>query len=234
MLYGSKRNTYEEVASIPTPAATKTFLPISHHSFINQIATVTARQGYEITDRDYVLDNDGDRIFGVFKLKGNRADYSPLVGFRNTHDKSFSAGVCLGSQVMVCSNLSFGSDIVVFRKHTPNIQRDMYDILLNAMGQLTNKIHQQDDRYDRYKNNYLNTQFYHHMLVTAAKRKIISSSKIMKAAALWDKPEHPEFTARNMWSAFNTVTSVLKEHPNMLTINESTQRLHEHCDALVV
>jgi len=37
-----------------------------------------------------------------------------------------------------------------------------------------------------------------------------------------------------MWSAFNTVTSVLKEHPNMLTINESTQRLHEHCDALVV
>ena len=34
-------------------------------------------------------------------------DYSLVLGLRNSHDKTFPASLALGSQVLVCDNLSF-------------------------------------------------------------------------------------------------------------------------------
>ncbi len=40
---------------------------------------------------------------------------------RNSHDKTFPAGIVAGTQVPVCDNLSFAGEISLARKHTSNI-----------------------------------------------------------------------------------------------------------------
>jgi len=46
------------------------------------------------------------------------ADFALVVGLRNSHDKSFPAGLVIGASVLVCDNLSFSGEVRLARKHT--------------------------------------------------------------------------------------------------------------------
>ena len=54
------------------------------------------------------------------------------IGFRNSYNKSISAGFCAGSRVIVCSNLMFTGDIVRIRRHTRNILTDI-DVIIKEI-----------------------------------------------------------------------------------------------------
>src|SRR6266516_3640573 len=51
--------------------------------------------------------NNGDRYFGMLQVANcqNSADYAYILGLRNSQDKTFPAGLAVGSRVLVCSNL---------------------------------------------------------------------------------------------------------------------------------
>ena len=52
-------------------------------------------------------------------------DYCWVLGLRNSHDKTFPAGIVAGASVFVCDNLSFSGEIKFARKHTRFIVRDL-------------------------------------------------------------------------------------------------------------
>jgi len=81
------------------------------------------RRGWNIVSEEYGLGSGDSKMFGVLRFSPNgRADFTRALGIRNSHDKSLAVGLTAGISVLVCSNLSFGGEEVVHRKHTSKIE----------------------------------------------------------------------------------------------------------------
>src|SRR3954453_10610898 len=104
---------YEALRQLETPAATPTHVPIEHHRLVDLARSTLGMFGHEVVEEHHALDADGMRYFGLMTLRSTYTGYCDTVGLRNSHDKKFPIGISFGSQVFVCSNLSFMGDHVI-------------------------------------------------------------------------------------------------------------------------
>jgi len=119
--------TRDLIRTVPVPAATKTYFPISHDNLIEQIEAACAQRGIEILERRYRLSRSGTQFVGSYILGGTEhvsPDFNLMLGFRNSTDKSMVAGLVSGARVIACDNGSFCGEIALERKHTRYIIRD--------------------------------------------------------------------------------------------------------------
>lgn len=233
---GAQTASREQVFDAPTPDATDTHFPIPHATLVETIERHVVASGYEIQTEEYGLWGEvGERMFGVWTLKNGVAhtDYEMALGIRNAHDKSVSAGMAIGSHVFVCDNLALSAEIVVMRKHTRFILRDLDRLVLEATGRLTDARETQDRRIGSYKSTGLIDAEVHDILVRAVDGKVMANSYIPKVLNEWRNPRHPEFEDRNAWSLFNGFTEVFKS-TNPLDLTQRTMRLHGLFDEVAV
>ena len=110
----------DAVQDAPTPERTNTWVPIPHHRLLEIAKATIEQQGYTVTNEAHGLWGEGARYFGLLELADQNPsmDYSLVFGLRNSHDKSFPASFALGSQVLVCDNLSFIGEVVLNRRCT--------------------------------------------------------------------------------------------------------------------
>ena len=117
---GAREVTREELARVATPAATETWFPVSHDTCVATVQESLTAAGFEIRQMRFGLARNDARMFATVDLASPLATgVSLAVGIRNSLDKSLPLGFCAGSRTFVYDNLSFGSDLVVNRKHTP-------------------------------------------------------------------------------------------------------------------
>lgn len=238
---GGSPATREQLKAIRTPAATESHFPIPHIELVNQVESRLNEHGMRIVTEAYGMANEGQRMFGVLQVANghNSEDYSWVCGLRNSHDKRFPAGLCVGSGVFVCDNLAFSSEIVFGRKHTTNIMRDLPILVGTAIGKLGTSWTSQDVRIEAYKNTELSKGDAADLLLDALSQDVINTRQILPAFQEWRKPRHEEFAEnKNVWRLFNAVTEVLKpaEGRNskghyLFELPARTQRLHAICDA---
>lgn len=229
---GAKIRTKDQIKWSITPEATQTWHPTPHIDIVNMLEKKLPEHGFEITEMALSLNGKGTRMFGMMNLATQNPDYSPVVGFRNAHDKMFSQGIICGSSVFVCDNLAFSSEINFRRRHTLNIERDFPGIIDEALSKLGGAQDFQANRINSYKKFDLDDCMAHHILVLAMKKWIFSPSKILKIVKEWSCPRHDAFEPRTLWSLFNCVTEVLKGG-NIWVRAASTQALHQLFDAMV-
>jgi hypothetical protein len=161
----------------------------------------------------------------------NPDDYSLVVGLRNSHDKSIVAGLAVGAGVHVCDNLSFSSDIVIDRKHTRNIERDMPTLIESAVGRLGDARRTQDERISVYKRTELADAQAHDLVIQAYDAHIVPVTRIPEILGEWRAPRHAEFReGRNAWRLFNAFTEGLKES-SLFQRPVATQALHGLMDS---
>jgi len=123
---GGRHVSRDDIVNAPTPQRTRTWVPVPHHRLLDLVETTIDGQGYRVTSQTHGLWGDhGDRYFGLMELANGYAedDYGLVLGLRNSHDKSFPASLALGSQVLVCDNLSFFGEVVLTRRHTHKTAR---------------------------------------------------------------------------------------------------------------
>jgi hypothetical protein len=62
-----------------------------------------------IVNQHTVLTHDRLRYFGLMEIQNGviHQDYAWVLGLRNSHDKTFPAGIVAGANVFVCDNLRF-------------------------------------------------------------------------------------------------------------------------------
>src|SRR6058998_2385791 len=104
---GGQQKTREEVFSIPVPEATKTYAPLAFESFITRIEKQLLVEGIHIKEEQLALAKEGQRLFGLMELEFPQfpqRDYGCVLGLRNSYDKSYATGVCIGASVFVCDN----------------------------------------------------------------------------------------------------------------------------------
>ena len=81
-------------------------------------------------------ENGGDDLPAGNSGGGGGGDYAFVVGLRNSHDQSFPASLVIGSAVFVCDNLAFSGEVVLARRHTRFIVRDLPEMVDRAGGRL--------------------------------------------------------------------------------------------------
>jgi uncharacterized protein DUF932 len=200
------------LAEVPTPERTATWQPIPHTALIDQVELALRNNNLKVTGEAHSLTHTGNRYFGLYQIQNGAQhdDYSWILGLRNSHDKSFPAGMVAGASVFVCDNLSFSGEVRVFRKHTVFIYRDMPAVVQRGIGQLMEHWHSQDQRIDAYKNTQLNDRDAHDLVIRGLDVGACCATQIPHILADWRKPRHEEFAPRNVWSMMNCFTEILK------------------------
>ena len=112
-----------EVALVQTPRGTSSWKPVPHIEVIDAVTEVVKAHHWEITEEQFGLAREGQKLFGVMKInKTSCSEWTRCIGLRNSHDKSFSVGLSAGINVLVCSNMAFGGSTVIKRRHTSRIE----------------------------------------------------------------------------------------------------------------
>ena len=201
-----------ERAAVHTPPPTATWHPIPHHDFLTGVESSLLHSGLTIVSEAHGLSCDGNRYFGLLQVANdsNAADFSLVVGLRNSHDKRFPAGLVVGASIFVCDNLSFSGEVRLARKHTVHVQRDLPHLIDKAVGRLGDLRRTQEQRFAAYKSHVITDQEAHDLVVRSLDARIIPVTQVPQVLREWRRPRHPEFAERTAWSLFNGFTEVLK------------------------
>jgi len=228
---GAQAATFEEVERVQTPKPTLSWMPLAHASLVELVSDTLETAGLRVVNSAHSLNKEGNRYFGLLQVSGqqNHPDYSWVLGLRNSHDKSFPAGIVAGASVFVCDNLSFSGEVVIARKHTTYILRDLPRLTADAVGKLMQTWHHQDRRIEAYQAKRLNAAQAHDLLIRSVDFGACCNQMVPKVLAEWRQPSHVEFRKRTAWSLFNAYTEVLKG--NLTELPKRTQRLHALLDS---
>ena len=110
-----------QLYDVPTPRNTDTWYPLPHSRVFGEVHDQLRGCGFIVTEEAHALSHDGQRYFGVLNitLPGRGIfEWTWAVGIRNSHDKTFPAGLVLGTKVLCCDNLSFCGEVQITRNHT--------------------------------------------------------------------------------------------------------------------
>ncbi|MGJ8653017.1 MAG: DUF932 domain-containing protein [Opitutaceae bacterium] len=228
---GSSAVSRGELAQVNTPKATKTWQPIPHLKLLQLVEKALLERGFAISEQAHGLSHDQSRYFGLLQVVNNHPGHEThkVVGVRNSHDQTFSAGVVAGSQVLVCDNLCFAGEIQIARKHTPRIMDDLPRMTHDVVLGLNRYWNQQQSRISAYRKNRISDAQAHHLLIKSVDSGVMANSYVPKVLQEWRQPRHKEFAPRNMWSLQNAFTEVFKGRIDLLP--ERSMRLHGVLDA---
>ena len=227
---GAHAASIDEVKSVDTPKPTMSWVPIPHASLMDLVTSTLQTSGLKVVNTAHSLTKEGNRYFGLIQVTGKQSspDYSWVLGLRNSHDKSFPAGIVAGASVFVCDNLSFSGEVVIARKHTTYIMRDLPRLTGEAVGRLMDSWHHQDQRIEAYQGSRLSESRAHDLIIRAVDIGACCNQMIPHVISEWREPKYTEFRKRTAWSLFNAFTEALKG--NLTELPKRTQRLHALLD----
>lgn len=237
---------YDQVVGVPTPPVefrkkenvngerAISYQPIAHHELVTRTKGFLADQGFSIQDEVHSLARDNKHYFGLFAVDhANRAesDRGCVIGVRNSHDKTFPAGLCAGDAPFVCDNLIFTNTIKLARRHTRNILQDLDTTINRALGKLFGFWNGQDNRIEAYKSMELTNSQVNDIVIRACKAGALPKSKIMDVVNQWESSDHSEFWDRNVNSLYNAFTEIYKG--NLVALPSRSDALHSVLDGIV-
>ena len=233
----------------PTPSPTGSWQPVPHATLLDLVERAFAHAGMNVVDQAHALGRDGDRYFGLMHLSVDRGNYEHdeaqdtsgneygfVAGIRNSHDRSFPASLVLGSVVFVCDNLAFSGEVVLARRHTRHITRDLPQLVDRAVGRLGELRVDQDRRLEAYRETPVTDPQAHHLLVSMLDSRVLPVTRLPAAIKEFREPRHDEFLGdggrRTAWTLMNAVTESIKGR-NLDQLPHRTQAMHglldSHC-----
>jgi hypothetical protein len=172
-----------------------------------------ALRGFKVVKAAFGLSHYGERMFGLISFKNGVEGMGLAVGFRNSYDKSMSAGFAIGGKVFICDNLALAGELVVMRRHTGNIIEELRDKLVLTF----HRAHQTwdslvEDRRRMQEVELSNDRAYE-IIGLAFGRRLIGPRQFLNVVREWRTPRYEEFKGRNLWSLYNGFTEVYKGLP---------------------
>ncbi len=209
-------------------------MPIPHFALIERLREIVGNAGLTITQEAHALARNGLRYFGLFQVAGipnfsQESNIGTVIGLRNSHDKSFPAGINAGSAPFVCDNLAFHNEIKIARRHTKFILRDLPTLLSGAFGKLLNTWGNNAKRIEAYQACALKDIEAHDLIAKAYRCGAVSKTAL--ADVLDHNPEHEEWSEhKNLWGLHNSFTNVMRG--NVLALPKRSDALHGLLDPL--
>lgn len=192
------------------PPETRSFVPISHHGLVEEVTKNLTSGGMTVVQEVYGLSKNTQRMIGLLELvdETQSRDYSLIVGIRNSNDKSFPASLALGNYVHTTQSLAFSSEVLLARKHTTHILRDLPSLTSRAVANLMDARGKQARRIEAYQNREVTEEQAHDLIVRMFDKRVYPVTKLPTILTLW---RHPKlFESRTLWNLSNAVTVALK------------------------
>jgi hypothetical protein len=222
ILIGNNRATEAEVIQVPAVPFTNSFHPVHHRQVLDAIRSGVVATGLEIINTEYVLANNGNRMFGIWDLSGGSDELCWSIGIRNSMDKSMALGVTAGTRVFVCDNLAFSGDFVEFRKHTKGLVYDELEFMAyRAMKKMVTNLTKFQTWHEGLKNFPLTEWDAKILLVEIMTNSIIPPSKFSRFNELYFGGVYKP----SLWGFHETVTDVLRDS-NLLTLPKKNKLLN--------
>ena len=201
----------DALALVPTPTPTATWRPVPHIDVVDAVENAIANRGMTIESERFGLARDQQKMFGVITLaKQNNPEWTRCIGIRNSHDQSFAAGICCGVSVLVCSNLCFGGEFVIKRRHTSGI--DLFAMVEETMDAMADSYLAFEERLLNLHDEPVSDDNARIFIVKAAEYGAIPSCDILAVFNEFLEPRHEEFRERSMWSLMNAFTEIAHKY----------------------
>ena len=132
---GASKVTREELMKIPVPEGTRTHQPLSHYEIVEVLEETLSFRYLKIVRDEYVVSQDGMKMFGVMDLNAEFSGGRFSIGLRNSNDKSMRLALTAGLRIFVCDNMAFSGDFTPLQhKHTRNLElRDSISIAVDRI-----------------------------------------------------------------------------------------------------
>jgi len=184
-LYGT-RVEESTVRGIRQPEFTHSFHPWNHDAIISSLERGFAKQTeFEILRREYSLNGDGAKMFGVWHLNrigSTDTEKNPALGFRNAIDKSFRYGVCGGQNIIVCGNMQMDGTYLLDRKHTGGLdEEELEEMADKAMAKMSELFTSFEEFQNRLKETKLSEELYNKLMIESLRRSIVNPIRFGKA-----------------------------------------------------
>ncbi len=210
---GGWEATKADLASVPVPPATDSYVPVPYGRFVEEVELHVPRFGLTITEEKFALARDGQQMFGVLTCTNGHGneDFALAIGLRSSLDRSISVGLTFGSRCLVCDNLAFSGEVTASRKHTVHVFRDLPDLIYRMLSQVQVMQERTVREIAAMKARALEPREADHLMVEAIRTNALPASLLPKVLERWERPAQPElFGGRNAWLLFNAFTEVLK------------------------
>jgi len=237
-LIGVNTVTEKQVMESETPEATRTHVPLPHGTFIDLLKKMLQVHEWNITASTYGFNESvigeakhpAARLFGIYHIEKDGVptgmEYVRALGFRNSHDKRLPAGIVMGLQIMVCSNLDFYGESKVQHKHTVNMMPQLSARLFEMLGNMDQVFSNHSAQLETYKERDISDTETHDIIVRGADRGVYPWTFGERILKEYRYPRHEEFKDRNVWGLYNATTETLKDR-NVTYLPNSTQKLHK-------
>jgi len=203
---GSNLVDYGAVQAAICPPSTPTYCPIPHDLLVDTTLTTIKEFGLDITNVRHALSADQTSYFGVLDVVSRHPDFCVAVGIRNDSAKRFPAALAIGTRVFCCDNLAFSSQLVVARRHTKHIRRDLAGLISQAFGKLGDSIYAEADRLARYQLTALRERDARFLMIEGLRQRAWGPTAIPKIFQHWHEPAYAEFRDKTVYRFHNAVT----------------------------
>lgn len=225
LLYSQANISRGELNLLPTPEALGRFhQPYGFGDYVDTVHESLDLLGLEVRGQEYEVTHDNNRLFGALEVGLKEGDlitsdeWKVLVGLRGSHDQSVQRGLVIGSQILVCSNLCFSGNIAnIATKQTTNIGSRLPRLIRNAVDQIPELAHLEQQRFDSYKALEVKPRVGDAGLVELYRRGAFTNAQLARAIHEWEEPAFEEHThadpgavVRSGWRLFNAATEALK------------------------
>ncbi len=212
---------YADVCAVPTPQQTQSYQPVHNKDLIDYVRVRVGEElGSNIISESYALSCKDQQMFGTMTVETESAEHNLTIGLRNSYNKSLSVGLCTGIDMIVCTNLIFsGSAMVVLRKHTVNVWRDIESHVDAALRTSKGHYERMTLQLEAMKTVPLDLEDGYSLIGRALGHDVLKPQQATVAMKDWKSPRHEEFEGRDMFSMYNCFTEGLKKGPAGQTID---------------
>lgn len=208
---GAREVTRNDLVCMEAPPPTDTWFPLRHFDVLTAVENTLDSSGFRVRTAQLSVAKSDMRFFGVLDIASEVAEGVSLsVGLRNSCDKSFPIGFCVGTRVFVCDNLAFSSEIVIAKRHTRFGENRFHEGVANAVAALHQYRDVEAARIETLQQRTLPDHEADSLILRAGEKGIVGWRQIPKVIAEWREPSHEEFRTRTAYSLLNCFTEVLK------------------------
>jgi len=204
--------TRAELATLPTPPATETHIPIAHAAVVNTLVETLSHRHIGVVGEEFAVSIDGMEMFGVLDLEAGFKGCRFAIGIRNANNKRFRLACTVGLRVFVCYNLAFRGDYTpVLAKHSKHFSLE--DALSIGVDRMQRNFDPMRQQVERWRAQQLSGEAARLTIYRAFIEGELEVPKHLarKVHDLYFNPQHEEFAPRTMWSLSNAFTSSFKE-----------------------
>lgn len=209
------QETTDFLREIPLPTQTRTYKPVSHAVFIDEIKEELYKRGHSVKTERYLTANNGLIMTGNFTIENPDGEINPAIFFTNSYNKMRKAELTNGVIVLVCSNGMISMDVTnkFSKKHSGTVLEDLRNNIVLSVESI-------DEEFEKLRKNaeeMKQIQLSDNQIASIIGDMYINESMISETQLSILKKEvktSTNFKDNTVWDLYNNTTEAFKaSHP---------------------